>query len=250
MRDYSTLIHGDCLEEMKQLPDKSIDMILCDLPYGTTSCHWDQIIPMDKLWSEYSRIIKSNGCIALFGGEPFSSFLRMSNIKQYKYDLYWQKERPTNIFNLKKSFGKTVENIVIFYKKQPVYNPQKYIETRSVSNRVRNGRLPKTLATNQIQPTEYIDDGTRYPKDVLCFARDHIAKGKNLHPTQKPVKLLEYLINSYTNKGHTVLDNCMGSGSTAIACLNTGRQFIGIEKDEQYFKIAKKRILNHESILD
>jgi site-specific DNA-methyltransferase (adenine-specific) len=232
---------GDCLEIMKNIPDKSVDMILCDLPYGTTACKWDTVIPFDKLWEQYNRIIKDNGAILLFGSEPFSSALRMSNIKNYKYDLYWEKEAPTNVLQLKRRFGKNVETISIFYKKQCTYNPQKYKHIgKKVTNVVKSG-IGKLVAGNRLKPqNNYNDDGTRYPKQVLKFNR--VDKHHYLHPTQKPVDLCEYLIKTFTNENNTVLDNCMGSGTTGVACKHLGRNFIGIELDKKYFEIAKNRI--------
>ena len=236
------LYNGDCLEVMKQIPDNSVDCILCDLPYGTTSCKWDIIIPFDKLWDHYKRIRKDNTPIILFGTEPFSSRLRLSNIKEYKYDLYWVKEKPTNFLQLKKRFGKLTENICIFYKSQPTYNPQKYLVDYTVKNNPKqksNSSVTSAIGFKNIKP--YSDDGTRYPGDLLYFNR--VRLGKSLHPTQKPVDLLEYLIKSFTNECMTVLDNCMGSGSTGVACKNLNRNFIGIELDENYFNIAKNRLL-------
>ena len=234
------LFNDDCLNAMKSIADNSVDMVLCDLPYGTTKCPWDVIIPFEDLWKEYNRVCKPNAAIVLFGQEPFSSMLRMSNLKDYKYDLYWEKEAPTNVLQLKKRFGKNIETISVFYKKQCTYNPQKYKhEGKLVKNTVK-GRFCKLSSDNQIKPTEYIDDGTRYPKQVLRFNR--VDKHHIVHPTQKPVELLEYLIKSFTNEGDTVLDNCMGSGSTGVACKNLNRNFIGIEKELTYFEIAKERI--------
>lgn len=234
------LFNDDCLNAMKSIADNSVDMVLCDLPYGTTKCPWDVVIPFEDLWKEYNRVCKPNAAIVLFGQEPFSSMLRMSNLKDYKYDLYWEKEAPTNVLQLKKRFGKNIETISIFYKKQCTYNPQKYKhEGKLVKNTVK-GKFGKLSSDNQIKPTEYIDDGTRYPKQVLRFNR--VDKHHIVHPTQKPVELLEYLIKSFTNEGDTVLDNCMGSGSTGIACKNLNRNFIGIEKELTYFEIAKERI--------
>lgn len=235
------LRQGDCLELMKDIPDKSIDMILCDLPYGTTACKWDVVIPFDKLWEQYERIIKDNGAIVLFGQEPFSSFMRLSNIKYYKYDWYWQKERPTNVMQIKKRAGKTIETISVFYKKQCMYNPQKTQHNGKLrTNKIKNGSLGKLIDNNNNIPTAYRDDRTRYPLQLIKFNRDILKI--NLHPTQKPVALLEYLIKTYTNENETVLDNCMGSGSTGVACKNLNRNFIGMELDETYFEIAKERI--------
>lgn len=237
------LYNGDCLELMKDIPDGSIDMILCDLPYGTTACSWDTIVPFDKLWGQYNRIIKDNGVIALFGQEPFSSYLRLSNIKYYRYDIYWEKERLTNINQVKRRVGKTIETISIFYKKQCTYNPQmiKY-EGVPRTNKVKNGKLGKLTDDKEKSVIEYIDTGWRYPTQLWKYNRDILKS--NLHPTQKPVKLCENLIKTYTNENCIVLDNCMGSGSTGVACKNTNRKFIGIELDRKYFDIAKERIEN------
>ena len=232
---------GDCLELMKEIQDNSIDMILCDLPYGTTACKWDDVIPFDKLWEQYERITKDNGAIVLFGQEPFSSLLRISNLKTYKYDWYWEKERLTNISQVKRRAGKTVETISVFYKKQPTYNPQMSIYTGPKrTNKVKNGKLGILTDNQNKKVYEYKDNGLRYPTQILKFKRDCLTC--NLHPTQKPVALLEYLIKTYTNEKETVLDNCMGSGSTGVACINTNRNFIGFELDEHYFNIAKERL--------
>lgn len=235
------LIKGDCLVEMKNIPNKSIDCIICDLPYGTTKCHWDTIIPFDKLWEQYNRVIKDNGAIVLFGQEPFSSLLRCSNIEMYKYDIYWEKERLTNIMQVKRRPGKTIETISIFYKNQPTYNPQmvKYDGPKR-SNKVKNGKLGKLVDNNDKSVNEYTDTGYRYPTQLWKFKRDILKT--NLHPTQKPVSLLEELIKTYSNEGDIILDNCMGSGSTGVACKNTNRNFIGIELDEKYFEIASNRL--------
>jgi len=235
------LYNGDCLDVMDKLIEQGIivDSIITDIPYGTTACKWDTIIPFDKMWERLNKITKPNGAIVLFGSEPFSSTLRMSNIKNFKYDLYWQKEKPTNFFQLKKRFGKTTEVISIFYKKQTTYNPQKYKVNYIVKNKT-NKRHNSIVSGIGKKITEYKDDGTRYPIDILKFNR--VKLGKSLHPTQKPIALMEYLIRTYTNENETVLDFTMGSGSTAIACMNTNRNFIGIELDEQYFSIAQKRV--------
>ena len=240
------LLQGDCLELMKEIPDDSIDMVLCDLPYGNTPLHWDSVINMQKLWDVYARIIKNNGAIVLFGQEPFSSYLRISNIKDYKYDWYWEKERLTNVFQVKKMAGKTVENIMVFYKNQCTYNPQKNVhQGKKVTNKIgENARWSVTQSGYQqtTKPFEYHDDGTRYPTQLLRFNRDN--PRERLHPTQKPIALLEYLIKTYTDEQDIVLDNCMGSGSTGVACIHTNRNFIGMELDEKYFNIAKERIEN------
>lgn len=236
------LYNGDCLDIMTQLMDNSVDCVVCDLPYGTTNCSWDIIIPFDKLWEQYNRIVKNNSAIVLFGQEPFSSLLRCSNLKDYRYDIYWEKERITNIMQVKKRVGKTVETISVFYKNQPTYNPQmvKYDGPKR-SNKVKNGKLGKLIDdANDKKVAEYNDTGLRYPTQVWKFKRDILTS--NLHPTQKPVALLEELIKTFTNEGDTILDNCMGSGSTGVACVNTNRNFIGIELDKTYFDIAKNRI--------
>ena len=236
-----TLYNGDCLEIMKDIQDNSIDCIICDLPYGTTSCSWDVIIPFDKLWEQYNRIIKDNGVIILFGQEPFSSLVRLSNLKDYKYDIYWEKERLTNINQVKKRVGKTIETISIFYKKQCTYNPQmiKY-DGKPRTNKVKDGKLGKLTDTNEKKVFEYHDTGYRYPTQVWRFKRDCLKS--NLHPTQKPLALVEELVKTFTNEGDLVLDNTMGSGTTGVACKRLNRDFIGIEKDEKYFEIAKERI--------
>lgn len=241
------LYNADCLEQMKTISDHSIDFILCDLPYGTTKCSWDSVISFDRLWEQYNRIIKPNGAIALFGQEPFSSLLRASNIKDYKFDWYWEKERPTNIFQIKRRAGKTIENICMFYKAQPTYNPQmtKH-EGKLVTNKIKDGKLGKLVDDSERKPFEYVGNGTRYPTQLLHFQRDCLKE--NYHLTQKPVALLEYLIKTYTNEGDTVLDNTMGSGSTGVACVRTNRNFIGIELDVNYFKIANERIKNAQRI--
>ena len=235
------LYQGDCLEIMKEIKDKSIDMILCDLPYGTTKCKWDVIIPFDKLWEQYNRIIKDNGAILLFGSEPFSSKLRLSNLDNYKYDIYWVKEKPTNFMQVKRRVGKLTENICVFYKKQCTYNPQmtKY-DGKPRTNKVKDGTLGKLTDEQEKKVIEYKDTGWRYPTQVWKFQRDCLTS--NLHPTQKPLLLCEELIKTFSNEGDIVLDNCMGSGSTGVACKNLNRSFIGIELDENYFNIAKKRI--------
>lgn len=240
------LIKGDCLVEMKSIPDKSVDMILCDLPYGTTACKWDTIIPFEPLWEQYERIIKGNGAIVLFAGEPFTSKLILSNINLFRQKLTWLKTRPTNVFNAKKQFMNWTEDICIFYKTLPTFNPQMRTDGVFTGAKVQrnnhdrsNGTLGKTG-----EKKDYVHEsngGLFYPKTVLEYSNVHNG-GKGLHPTQKPVALLEYLIKTYSNEGETILDNTMGSGSTGVACVNTNRNFIGIELNEEYFKIAERRI--------
>ena len=236
---------GDCLDLMQNISDKSIDCIICDLPYGTTSCSWDIIIPFEELWKQYDRIIKDNGAILLFGQEPFSSLLRNSNLKNYKYDIYWEKERLTNINQVKRRVGKTVETISVFYKKQCTYNPQmiKY-EGKLRTNKVKNGTLGKLTDESTKKVFEYHDNGYRYPTQVWKFQRDCLKL--NLHPTQKPLLLIEELVKTFSNENDIILDNCMGSGTVGVACKKLNRKFIGIELDENYFNVAKKRI---ESII-
>ena len=230
------LKHGDCLELMKDIPDGSVDMILCDLPYGTTACKWDSIIPFEELWKGYCRIIKDDGAIILFGSEPFTSILICSQISLFRYDLIWDKQKGCDFLNANRKPLKSHENILVFYKKSPTYNKQYWYSTPY-----------KKINGNKKQSSVYHDshdvdtestDGKRNPLSILSFPRD----GNRVHPTQKPVALLEYLIKTYTNEGETVLDNCMGSGSTGVACVNTNRRFIGIELDDKYFEIAKQRI--------
>ena len=229
---------GDCLELMKDIPDKSIDMILCDLPYGTTKNKWDSIIPLDKLWEQYERIIKDNGAIVLFSQMPFTAELTHSNLKLFKYEWIWEKDNGTGFLNAKKMPLKIHENILVFYKKIPTYNPQMRTGFKPYTCKQGSGSSNWNYNENfGGYVTE--NNGERYPIDIIKFKKD-----SGLHPTQKPVALLEYLIKTYTNENETVLDNCMGSGSTGVACKELNRNFIGIELDEKYFNIAKERINN------
>ena len=244
MIEIDKIYNEDCLIGMQKIDDKSIDCIICDLPYGTTKCSWDIIIPFDKLWEQYNRIIKDNGAIILFGQEPFSSLLRVSNLKDYRYDIYWQKERLTNIMQVKRRVGKDVETISIFYKNQCTYNPQmvKYDGPKR-GNKVKNGKLGKLVDDNNDKKVfEYNDTGFRYPTQVWKFKRDILTS--NIHPTQKPIALYEELIKTYSNPDDLLLDNCSGSGTIAIAALNTGRHFIGFETNENYYNESLKRIDN------
>ena len=236
------LRQGDCLELMKDIPNKSIDMILCDLPYGTTQNKWDSVIPLDELWKEYKRIIKDNGVIALTSQGIFTAKLMLSNEKWFKYKLVWVKSKATNFLNAKKQPLRKHENICVFYNKQPQYNPQ-MTEGEPYDKGVRKNQL--TGSYGDFNPVHVKSEGMRYPTDVVYFKTAE-SEGKVYHPTQKPVSLLEYLIKTYTNERETVLDNCMGSGSTGVACINTNRNFIGMELDEKYFNIAKERIENHK----
>ena len=243
------LFHGDCLEIMRNIPDKSLDMIFCDLPYGTTIAKWDEIICFDELWKQYERIIKDNGVILLFGVEPFASKLRLSNLKMYKYDWHWHKSKSGNFLQANKRPHKKIETISVFYKKQPNYFPIKINNPKGIEKRQQyDASLQKTdtvtCKRKFTRSSEKYESDKLLPESLIYFANEQ----KPIHPTQKPVALLEYLIKTYTNQGETVLDNCMGCGSTGIACLNTNRRFIGIELDEKYFEMAKSRIENHKNI--
>lgn len=235
---------GDCLEIMKLLPDKSVDLCLTDPPYGTTACKWDSIIPFEPMWKEINRIVKDNGAIILFGSEPFSSLLRCSNLKQFKYDFIWEKDKGANIANSKHQPLKKHEIISVFYNQQPFYDWKGDVLKKPITRVLPN----KTGETSPL-PKNMNIDGTRKmvtythetKKSLIYFKRDG-QYGKSYHPTQKPVALLEYLIKTYTLEDETVLDFTMGSGSTGVATKNLNRKFIGIEKDENYFKIATERI--------
>ena len=239
MKDIE-LWHGDCLELMKDISDKTVDMILCDLPYGTTRNKWDSIIPFEFLWDEYKRVIKDNGVICLFGQGAFTANLIMSNIPMYRYDIIWEKTKAGGFLNAKRMPLQAHENISIFYKKLPTYNPQMEQGKPYTKKAVTNGDGNNYGKFNRVGQV-HINNGERFPRSVIKISNDN---HKSLHPTQKPVALLEYLIKTYTNENETVLDNCMGSGSTGVACKNLNRKFIGIELDENYFNIAKERIEN------
>lgn len=232
--ELNTIYNEDCLDGMKRIPDKSIDMILCDLPYGTTRNKWDSIIPLEELWVHYNRIIKDNGAIVLFAQTPFDKVLGSSNLKMLKYEWIWEKTEATGFLNAKKMPLKSHENILVFYKKPPVYNPQ---FTEGKSYKYKKEGISSTNYGESKGTDLIVNDGKRCPKTVQLFKKD-----KGLHPTQKPLALCEYLIKTYTNKGETVLDNCMGSGTTAIACINTNRNYIGFELDSEYHAIAEKRV--------
>ncbi len=240
------LILGDCLEEMKNIPDCSVDMVLTDPPYGTTACKWDSVIPFDKMWEQLNRIIKPNGAIVLFGSEPFSSALRMSNIKEYKYDWIWNKHSISNSMLCKKQPLNNIELIHVFYKKQCLYNPQ-MSQGKAWNRGGREGKHSSGIYGKDINvKINKKDNGVRYPKRILEFSLEstEASRSKRKHPTQKPVALMEYLIKTYTNENETVLDFTMGSGTTMIACKNLNRNGIGIENNKEYFKIAEARIKN------
>jgi len=238
----------DCLEGMKLMADASVDMILCDLPYGTTACPWDAVIPFEPLWEAYKRIIKPNGAIVLTASQPFTTALIASNMTWFKYCWVWEKNRVGGIFNAKNMPLKSHEDIVVFSdgttangsdSRMPYY-PQGLIETNRVgTNRKRSGK--DTIGNRPSRSGHYVQTATGYPRTVLQFDSEC-----GLHPTQKPVPLFEYLIRTYTNPGELVLDNCMGSGTTAVACINTGRDYIGFELDSEYYVKAHERISNHQ----
>jgi site-specific DNA-methyltransferase (adenine-specific) len=234
------LMRGDCLKRMQEIPCNSIDMILTDPPYGTTACSWDEVIPLEPMWNHINRVCKSNSAIVINASQPFTSRLIMSNLSIFKYEWIWQKGRSTGLLNAKIQPLRNHENILVFYKKQPTYNPQ---FTESYPYNVKKGR--DTDHYNDSGTVVTINEGTRYPKTVQKFDRDTPV----IHPTQKPVALMKYLIKTYTNEDDTVLDFTMGSGTTGVACVLTNRNFIGIELDEQYFQIAKDRIEHKQKIM-
>ncbi|WP_430597535.1 DNA-methyltransferase [Enterococcus sp. AZ177] len=226
---------------MQQIPDKSIDMILCDLPYGTTQNKWDTIIPLNPLWRQYERIVKDNGAIVLTGCQPFTSQLIMSNPKLYRYELIWQKTTATGHLNAKKMPMRAHENILVFYKKLPTYNPQMTTgHKRKISTARHKRNSKKSTNYNDYELSSY-DSAERYPRSVMTYATD---KQKSvIHPTQKPVALFEYLIKTYTNEGEVVFDGCSGSGTTAVAAINTNRKFLCMEKEKEYFDKSVERIM-------
>jgi len=241
------LIKGDCLEKMKDIPDGSVDAIICDPPYGTTACKWDSVIPLEPMWDQLKRITKHNSAIVLFGSQPFTSVLVSSNLEMYKCSWLWEKERPSNFFAAKFVPLNNIEDILVFSTggvnngtKNPMkYYPQGLIEiNRTAKNVNTGGKIGKEHGTSLNNGRLYNQKTTGYPKRTIKFNQDL----QTTHPTQKPVSLMEYLIKTYTNEGETVLDFTMGSGTTGVACVNTNRNFIGIEQDDNYFEIAKKRI--------
>lgn len=240
------LFQGDCLEVMKGIPDGSVDLILTDMPYNTTSCKWDTKVNLDAFWEEVKRIRKPNSATVATGSQPFTSVLGFSNIKELKYSWQWVKSRATGHLNAKKMPMKNLEDVLVFYKKPPTYNPQGVVECdiqqhNSKSHSLR-GKItdPTSTVTGGIEFKPYIQKLTNYPKQLIEVP----SEGSTVHPTQKPVELMEYLISTYSNTGETVVDMFMGSGTTGVACKNLNRKFIGIELDETYFNIAKERIGN------
>lgn len=272
--ETNKIYNEECIAGMKKIPDNSVDMILCDLPYGTTSCAWDNVIPFDELWEQYKRIIKKEGAIVLTASQPFTSALVMSNPNWFKHEWIWEKERASNFMAAKYSPLKYHENILVFGKGKLKYNPQKYkvLEIEEMINMNKKelnhvmksrdydrfGKVDKRKTINNpISNKEHLgnkiirvrkkDTGYRHPKSVLKINKSGI---KNIHPTQKPVALFEYLIKTYSDEGDTVLDNCIGSGTTAIAAINTNRHFIGFELDDTYYENAKNRIETHKNSLN
>ncbi|MBG9479373.1 DNA-methyltransferase [Lysinibacillus sphaericus] len=242
----NTIYNMDCLEGMKYIPDKSVDMILCDLPYGTTACKWDSIIPFELLWSEYERIIKDNGAIVLTASQPFTSKLVASNFKLFRYEWIWKKGNHTTGFqNANRMPLKNHENVCIFYKKLPTYNPQGVQHIKPVL--IKNSPKMKVLGDrNETLNKPHVVKKKNFPKSVVDFPRDN----GTFHPTQKPIALFEYLVKTYTNEGDTVLDNCMGGFTTAVACDNTGRNWIGFELESEYCEKGKDRINKNRQTLD
>ena len=241
------ILLGDCLELMKDIPNESIDAIITDPPYGTTACKWDSVIPFDLMWEQLNRIIKPNGAIVLFGSEPFSSALRMSNIKNYKYDWKWDKIIGSGSLNIRYMPLKRYEDVMVFYKKTPIYNPQMVLRDKSKLRPC--GEFLKPNETYGLKKKEqYLyNEDYKYPDTKLEFhSRENELNSKHkIHPTQKPVALLEYLIKTYTNEGDVVLDNTMGSGTTNLACLKLNRKSIGIEKEKQYYDVAVRRLSSY-----
>ena len=247
------ILHGDCLELMQDIESKSIDMILCDLPYGTTACKWDTIIPFDKLWKEYERIIKPNGAIVLTASQPFTSALVMSNIKMFKYELIWEKDKPSNFALANKQPMKYHENILLFGKNQSIYNKQKTRREAGGLERYKyiiNQSNQKSEHLTLPQKPKKYDAEFKNPKSILKFSTG--CRNNSLHPTQKPVELFEYLIKTYSNDGDLILDNCAGSGTTGEACLNTNRNYIQIEKEQKYFDLilGREKSFNKKDLYD
>lgn len=256
MLEINQIHHGDCLDLMQAIPDGSIDMILADLPYGVTDCSWDIVIPLERLWGEYKRVIKKDGAVVLFGSQPFTTILIMSNLDWFRYDLIWQKDQPTGGLNANRMPLRNHEEVLVFYQNLPTYNPQKF--------NFQNARLKlgegNSISLNNKDPNrdiyghtwcdsryEWVETGKRYPLSVMhCSSKqrsvDNVHITRKTHPTQKPVALFAYLIRTYTNPGELVLDNVAGSGTTAIAAIETGRDWLCIEKDKRFFQLAGERI--------
>lgn len=238
------LLLGDCLELLSTLKDNSVDMLLVDLPYATTACKWDSVIPLDRLWEQYNRVCKKDAAMVFTAAQPFTTILAASNIDNFRYEWIWEKPQGTNPMNVKVMPLKSHENILVFYRSTPIYNPQMWFSTPYSGFSSNTSKIGEVYGSAQSKHRDN-PDGSRYPKTVLKFKQE-----KGSHPTQKPVALMEYLIKTYSNEGDVVLDNTMGSGTTGVACINTQRQFIGIEKDETYFQVAKDRINNATNLLN
>jgi site-specific DNA-methyltransferase (adenine-specific) len=237
----STFVNADCFDVFPFIEDKSIDAIICDLPYGTTNCKWDSVLPLNDLWNEYKRVIKDNGVIVLTSTQPFTSVLIGSNLKEFKYEWIWQKSHATGHLNSKKQPMRQHENICVFYKKQCTYNPQ-MIKKSYLDKRTKSGQIENVDVYNSFTKVDrQIDVTDGYPKTIQYFATPFKGGEGGKHPTQKPLSLMEYLINTYTNEGDTVLDNTMGSGTTNLACIKLNRKSIGIEKEKQYYDVAVRR---------
>lgn len=244
MPDFQ-LMHGDCLELMKQLPDASVDMILCDLPYGTTACKWDSIIPFDKLWAEYRRVTKPNAAIVLTAIQPFTTVLAASNLDEFRYAWVWDKKFAGNFVQAKRMPLRVHEDVLVFSvgDRMPTYYPQKTqraVPIKKGGNKQSEAIPIRQTATSEAFGAASKEYSDKHPTTILEYSSRDDRRG--LHPTQKPVALMEYMIRTYTNEGDVVLDNCMGSGTTGVACANTGRRFIGMEMDDKYFQIALERI--------
>ena len=232
---------GNCLDILKEIEDNSVNMVLCDLPYGTTACSWDSIIPLEPLWEQYNRICKENAAMVFTAAQPFTTILAASNIKNFKYEWIWEKPQGTNPMNAKVMPLKSHENILVFYRKKPTYNPQMWFSTPYSGFSSETSKIGEVYNKAKSKHRDN-PEGSRYAKTILKFKQE-----KGLHPTQKPVELMRYLIRTYSNKNDVILDNTMGSGTTGVACVLENRKFIGIENDEKYFKVAQDRIKNTET---
>jgi len=241
VKDSYTLMLGDCLERMREIPDGSVDMVLADLPYGTTQCRWDIVIPLEALWEHYWRVLKPTGVVVLFAAQPFTSKVVCSAIDHFKYEWVWRKPKGTGHLNAKKQPLRDKEDILVFYRKQCTYNPQLTPGTPYKNKAGKDHAATSSQTDSYGSYTNFRNpnEGFRYPKQVLEFG---VVERDTLHPTQKPVPILEYLVKTYTNEGDLVLDNTMGSGSTGVAALQTGRCFVGVEKEPAYFEVAAERL--------
>ena len=254
MIELDKIYNEDCLEGMKRIPDGSIDCIICDLPYGTTQLEWDKVIPFEPLWEQYERIAKENAAIILFSSQPFTTDLICSNRKMFKYEIIWDKVTKTNFYDAKKRPMKSHENILVFYRKQPTYNPQKAYDSKKRTGRARknsdfavtSGNFVGCVSKEKAESYRYVEDGSTYPGTIITVSNWNGSlfgkPGKHFHPTQKPVNLIRWLVRSYSNEGDIILDNCIGGGTTAVACIQEKRHFIGFELNKEYFDKACERI--------